>query len=177
MKVVLRRALLATAAMAGLAACQDAGGKLGAASPGLPRTSASGTPIAVEIIEGAPQKVRTALASEMSSAASARRVEVVGPGAAARYRVRGYLTADTTAEGGPALAFVWDVFDDKSRLTKRLSGSTPISGKSQVDPWAGLDKAELARLAERSMDEIAEFLSANAAADARTAKESAGQSG
>ena len=100
--VVLRRALLAAAA-AGVAACQDAGGR--AASPGLPGAGASGTPIAVAIIEGALQKVRAALASELSSAAAARRVEVVGPGAAVRYRVRGYLTAETTAEDGPTLAF------------------------------------------------------------------------
>ena len=155
------RTVLAGAAAAGMAACQDAnrGPKAGLIA------SAAGVPIAVDIVDGATPKIRTALASELSSAAIARRVEVVGSGGPARYRLRGYLTAETTADGA-ALAFVWDVFDDKSRLAKRLSGSSPIEKTASPDPWSGLDKAELARLAERSMDEIAGFLSANAAPDA-----------
>lgn len=150
--------MLAGAAALGLTACQDARPKLNAGSG-----YTAGVPIAVDIMGGAPPNVRTALASELSSATAARRVEVVGPGGPARYRVRSYLTAETTADGGAALAFVWDVFDDKSRLAKRLSGSSPIEKASLPDLWSGLNKTELARLAERSMDEIAGFLSAGAA--------------
>ena len=74
---------------------------------------------------------------------------------------------------------MWDVFDEKSRLAKRLSGTSPIETKTaSPDPWSGLDKAELARLAERSMDEIADFLSASAVADPKAPAEgSAGQPG
>src|SRR3954451_15887927 len=105
------RSVLAGAAAAGIAACQVAnrGPKAGLIA------SAAGVPIAVDIVDGATPKIRTALASELSSAAIARRIEVVGSGGPARYRLRGETTAD-----GAALAFVWDVFDDKSRLAKRL---------------------------------------------------------
>jgi hypothetical protein len=152
----MRRALLAGAVLAGLSACQETRSRPG------PLASATGVPIALEIGGGAPQTVRTAFASELSAAAAARQVDVTGAGSTARYRVRGYLATETTAEGDAALAFVWDVFDDQNRLARRLTGSSPL-GTASPDPWAGLDKAALARLAERSMDEIIGFLSADAA--------------
>src|SRR5215203_3155086 len=124
---------LAAVAACGLAACQTAGG------------SPAGKPIAFESIEGAPAAVRTALAGELASAAFARQVEIVGNGNPARYRVRGYLTAEPTADGGTALA-------------------APIKAASRKNPWDGLDKEALARLAARSMDEIATFLAAGPAA-------------
>ncbi len=58
-------------------------------------------------------------------------------------------------------------------MAKRLSGSSPLQTASP-DPWSGLDKAELARLAEQSMDEIAGFLSASAALDPNTPAEATG---
>jgi hypothetical protein len=142
--------------LADLPACQETRSRPG------PLASVTGVPIALEIGGGAPQNVRSAFATELSAAATARRVDVTGAGSSARYRVRGYLAAETTAEGDAALAFVWDVSDDQNRLAKRLTGSSPLETASP-DPWAGLDKAALARLAERSMDEIVGFLSADAA--------------
>lgn len=149
-------ALLACA----LASCQGGGSMF--ASSGSP----AGKPIALESIDGAPPEVRSALAGELASAASARQVELVGTGEAARYRVRGYLTAEPSADGGTALAFVWDVFDAQSRRAQRVAGSAPIKAASAKNPWDGLDKEALARLAARSMDEIASFLSAGTATGA-----------
>lgn len=147
----------ATVAIAwALASCQG-GGMFSSGSP-------AGKPIAFESIEGAPPEVRTALAGELVSAASARRVELVGNGAAARYRLRGYLTAEPSADGGTTLAFVWDVFDAQARRAQRVTGSAPITAASKKYPWDGLDKEALARLAARSMDEIASFLSAGVTA-------------
>ena len=110
---------LAAVAACGLAACQTAGG------------SPAGKPIAFESIEGAPAAVRTALAGELASAASARQVEIVGNGNPARYRVRGYLTAEPTADGGTALAFVWDVFDAQARRAQRVTGSSSMKAASR----------------------------------------------
>jgi len=141
-----------------LASCQSAGGF------GFSQGSPAGKPIAFESIEGAPAAVRTALAGELASAASVRQVEIVGNGNPARDRVRGYLTAEPTADGGTALAFVWDVFDTDQRRARRVTGSAPIKAASRKNPWDGLDKEALARLAARSMDEIATFLAAGPAA-------------
>ena len=53
--------------MASLAACQDAHRGPNA---GPIASAAAGVPIAVDIVDGAPPNIRTALASELASAAS-----------------------------------------------------------------------------------------------------------
>jgi hypothetical protein len=140
-----------------LAGCQSSGGGAGLfASSGSP----AGKPIAVESIEGLPTTMRTALSDELASAATSRRVELVGTSAEARYRVRGYLSTETTAEGGSQLAFVWDVFDAQKRRTNRVAGTSPI----QTASLDGLDREALRQLAAESMDGLATFLSASTAA-------------
>jgi len=135
--------------MVSLGACQGSGGLLGG--------SPEGVPIALESIDGAPPPVRTALIDELNTAASDRKVELVGSSAEARYRVRGYLTTETTG-GETTVAYVWDVFDSQKRRAKRLAGSSPVRVSS--GSLSDLDKETLARLAGASMDEIAEFLAA-----------------
>jgi hypothetical protein len=149
------RVLLAAAAMAtlGLGACQGSGSSFANLDGAL-----SGAPIAVESIDGPPDAVKTALAAELVSAASARKVEIAKAGAPARYHLRGYLSTETTADGDTALAFVWDVFDSKQRRATRIAGTSPAR-TSPAKPWSGLDREALAKLAARSMDEIAGFLS------------------
>ncbi|HZB37849.1 MAG TPA: hypothetical protein VE443_07600 [Beijerinckiaceae bacterium] len=135
-----------------LGSCQSGGGF------GFAQGSPAGKPIAVESIEGAPASVQTAFAGELATAASARKVELVGKDGAARYRLRGYLTAQPTADGGTALAYVLDVFDSQERRAQRVAGSASIKSGSKKNPWEGLDKEALARLAAKSMDDIATFL-------------------
>lgn len=155
------------ALVAGLAlgACQGAGGLAGG--------SPAGKPIAVWSIEGAPPEVQTALTSELAEAATQRRVELVGLGQGARYRMKGYLTPGRSPEGGEEVAFVFDVFDAQERRAKRVAGSSPIRAAGR-DPWQGLDRDALRRLAARSMEEIAAFLSAPDASPAAPAEEPTG---
>ena len=120
--------------------------------------SPSGVPIALESIDGPPSQIRTALIGELNTAASDRKVELVSASAQARYRVRGYLSAET-ADGGTKVAYVWDVFDAQNRRAKRLTGTSPVL--VSYTSLSSLDKETLARLANSSMDEIAEFLSAS----------------
>jgi hypothetical protein len=140
--------------IAGLAACQGAGGPMASRSGGSPE----GVPIVLESIDGAPATVRTALVSELTTAAENRKVEIVGNGTEARYRVRGYLSTETT-EGETSVAYVWDVFDAQKKRAQRLAGSSPV----RVASWNDLDRETLAKLAVSSMDEIAEFLAASKA--------------
>jgi hypothetical protein len=139
--------LAAAVMMATLGACQSS-------VTGSPE----GVPVALESIEGAPAPVRTALADELATAASDRKVELVGSSADARYRVRGYLST-ATEDGTTKVAYVWDVFDSQKKRAKRLTGSSPVQAWSVSD----FDKETLAKLAQASMDEIAEFLSASKA--------------
>jgi hypothetical protein len=119
--------------------------------------SPEGVPVALESIDGAPAPVRMALIGELATAASDRKVELVGSSAEARYRVRGYLSTETS-DGETTVAYVWDVFDAQKRRAKRLAGSSPVRVPS--GSISSLDKETLAKLAQSSMDEIAEFLTA-----------------
>lgn len=141
--------IAAAALMISLGACQG--------SAGLFAESPEGVPVALESIDGAPAPIRKALVGELSTAASDRKVDLVGSGAEARYRVRGYLSTETE-DGETRVAYVWDVFDSKKRRTKRVSGSSPAQTSS--GSVSALDRETLAKLAAASMDEIAEFLSA-----------------
>ncbi|HEX2553637.1 MAG TPA: hypothetical protein VHL98_08050 [Microvirga sp.] len=146
--------LAAPLVLLALGACQGSG--QGGAFASL-RGSPAGVPIALEVMDGPPAPVRTALTQELVTAASARQVELAGAAAPARYRVRGYLSTETDAEGGLALAYVWDVFDAEKRRATRLTGSSPLR-TAAADPWGDIDQDTIAKLAGRSMDEIAAFL-------------------
>ena len=161
---ILGRAALVVALAVGIGACQEGRRNLAGGSP-------AGKPIAFESIEGAPPAIRTAFASELASAASSRQVDLVGSGEA-RYRVRGYVTAEP-GEGGTTLAYVWDVFDvAEKRRAQRLTGVSPMA-VAAADPWSTLDRDALARVAAQSMDDIAAFLAASSAPAAPVATASA----
>lgn len=117
--------------------------------------SPEGIPVALESIDGAPAPIRTAFADELAAAATDRKVDLVAASAEARYRVRGYLST-ATEDGKTKVAYVWDVFDSQKRRAKRLEGSSPVPAAS----ISSLDKQALATLAQASMGEIADFLSA-----------------
>lgn len=139
----------------GLGGCQEGG-----VSASAPRNvSAPGVPIAVESIAGAPDTVTTNFSSALASEASARQVELVGGSDKARYRVRGYLSAQPTDDGSTALAFVWDVFDAQKKRAQRVQGASVARAKAGSDPWAGVDQTVVAKAASESMDAIAGFLS------------------
>jgi hypothetical protein len=140
----------------GLSACQNSGD-----SYTLLKSSPEGVPIVLESIDGAPATVKTAFVGELTSAATDRKVELVGTGDQARYRVRGYLSTEMT-DGETSVSYVWDVFDAQKRRAQRLTGSSPVRVTSN-NPWSELDKETLAKLAGASMDEIAQFLSASKA--------------
>lgn len=131
---------------------------LGACQGSLLSASPEGVPVAVESIDGAPAPVQTALLDELTNAASDRKVDLVGSSGQARYRVRGYIST-VTEDGETKVSYVWDVFDSQKRRAKRLEGSRPVTLAS--GSISTIDKETLAKLAESSMDEIAEFLSAS----------------
>ncbi len=141
----------------GLGGCNDLGGSL---SPPTARVSAPGVPISVESIGGAPAGVSGQFATQLSQEAQARQMQIVAGTTPARFRVRGYLTAEPTEDGKTALAFVWDVFDTSKNRAQRVQGATVTSARAGSDPWASVDGAAVSRAASDSMDAIATFLAA-----------------
>lgn len=142
-----------------LAGCQET------ATAQRPRVDAPGVPVSVHSITGAPDAVMTSFTGLLGEAAAERRMEIVAADKPARFRVRGYLTAQPTEDGQTALAFVWDVYDETRKRAQRVQGAALGRGGSG-DPWAGLDRSVVAKAASDSMDAIAGFLVTTPAADA-----------
>jgi hypothetical protein len=141
-----------------LGSCQDL-----SVDASVPARMAPGVPIVVETIEGAPADVRNAFTAAFNKAAADHQVTVVDDAQAARFHLKGYLTAYAADDGNTALAYVWDVFDGTNRRTQRVTGVEEVTG-APADPWSRVDDRTLQRMAGKSMDGIADFL-----ADAGTA--------
>lgn len=123
-----------------------------------PRVDAPGVPVSVQSITGAPDAVTTRFAGLLGEAAAERKMEIVAGDKPARFRVRGYLTAQPTEDGQTALAFVWDVYDEGKKRAQRVQGESLGARSGGGDPWAGIDQTVVAKAASESMDAIAGFL-------------------
>jgi hypothetical protein len=150
----------------GTAACTDLSAT--AVSPSSIRVSAPGVPIAVESITGAPGAVAPGFNAAFVEAANARQIELVGGKTGARYRIKGYLSAEPTEDGKTELTFVWDVFDATKQRAQRLTGATVAKTGSGGDPWSAIDQGVVTRAASDSMDVIAGFLRDSGAAGSAT---------
>ncbi|HEV2552848.1 MAG TPA: hypothetical protein VGV17_03685 [Bosea sp. (in: a-proteobacteria)] len=149
----------AVAALA-LAGCQET------TTAARPRVDAPGVPVSVQSISGAPDSVTTRFAGLLGEAAAERRMEIVPGDKPARFRVRGYLTAQPTEDGQTALAFVWDVYDESKKRAQRVQGESLGRRGGGSDPWSGIDQTVVAKAAAESMDAIAGFLVTTPAVEA-----------
>ncbi len=144
--------VLGAAAALALAGCQET------TTAARPRVDAPGVPVSVQSISGAPDSVTTRFAGLLGEAAAERRMEIVPGDKPARFRVRGYLTAQPTEDGQTALAFVWDVYDESKKRAQRVQGESLGRRGGGSDPWSGIDQTVVAKAAAESMDAIASFL-------------------
>jgi hypothetical protein len=128
---------------------------------------AQGATVAFESIDGAPPAVFHRLVQNLSEEAAARAVPVVSRQGAAEYRVRGYLAALTSGRR-TTVAWVWDVYDREQRRALRIAGEQRIDAPGgdarRDDPWAAADDRVLRAIARTSMERVATFLAAPAAA-------------
>ncbi|AMJ60847.1 hypothetical protein [Bosea sp. PAMC 26642] len=143
--------LIPLAALA-LAGCQET------TTVARQRVDAPGVPVSVQSISGAPDSVTTNFASLLGEAAAERKMEIVAGDKPARFRVRGYLTAQPTVDGQTSLAFVWDVYDESKKRAQRVQGESFGRSGGGADPWSGIDQTVVAKAASESMDAIAGFL-------------------
>ena len=135
-----------------LAGCQET------TTAARPRVDAPGVPVSVQSISGAPESVTASFAGLLGEAAAERKMEIVPGDKPARFRIRGYLTAQPTEDGQTALAFVWDVYDEGKKRAQRVQGESIMRRGAGSDPWAGIDQTVVAKAASDSMDAIAGFL-------------------
>jgi len=149
---LVRAALVAVAAGAGLSGCTSETLDLAALStPGLRTT---GT-VAFESIDGPPEAVFRRLVGRLGQEASARRVAMVSREQPAQYRIRGYVAAHVQ---GPrtTISWVWDVFTDRGERVARLTGEVP--GAASERAWEAADDAVIARMAQDGMSRLGAFL-------------------
>lgn len=144
--------VLGSMAALALAGCQET------TSAARPRVDAPGVPVSVQSISGAPDAVTTSFAGLLGEAAAERKMEIVPGDKPARFRVRGYLTAQPTEDGQTSLAFVWDVYDETKQRAQRVQGESLGRRGGSSDPWSGIDQTIVAKAASDSMDAIASFL-------------------
>ena len=112
--------------------------------------------MALASIDGAPQDLSTRFRQAFDEAAAARKIATAPP-PAARYLVRGYLSA-SPVEGGAEIDVVWDVFTSDKQRVQRLSDAMAVKGSGD-DPWAMLDDAALNSVAAKCADDLAAYLS------------------
>lgn len=151
--------VLGPAVALALAGCQET------TTAARPRVDAPGVPVSVQSISGAPDAVTTRFAGLLGEAAAERRMEIVPGDKPARFRVRGYLTAQPTEDGQTSLAFVWDVYDETKKRAQRVQGESLGRRGGTSDPWSGVDQTIVAKAASDSMDAIASFLVTTPAVD------------
>ena len=118
--------------------------------------SLRGANVALASVEGAPAPVVTKFSALFASAAIQQNLDITDV-KQANYFVRGYLTA-YPVEGGVAIGYVWDVFDSGKHRAQRVTDSITIKS-SNPDAWALADEAVLASLADKSVNDLAVFLS------------------
>lgn len=119
--------------------------------------------IAFASLDGAPGDQATRFKAEFNKAAADREMILVDP-KAARYLVRGYLSA-APGERGTDVAYVYDVFDADRRRVERVSDILSVPGGA-TDAWAVINDQALASLAGRSADDLAVALSGTPEAQA-----------
>lgn len=160
MIVRLSTPVLGAALALALGGCQET------TTAARPRVDAPGVPVSVQSISGAPDAVTTRFAGLLGEAAAERRMEIVPGDKPARFRVRGYLTAQPTEDGQTALAFVWDVYDETKKRAQRVQGESLGRRGGGSDPWSSIDQTVVAKAAAESMDAIASFLVTTPAVEA-----------
>ena len=156
-----RGAVIALLLVFGLGGCVEQLGDIRSAfapAPALTKVSAGSVRaanVALASVEGAPDAVAAEFSAQFNAAA-ARQDMTMTDAAKANYLVRGYLSA-YPVEGGTAIAYVWDIFDAGKHRTQRVSDAIVVKS-TPADPWSLADGAVLASLADKSVNDLAVFL-------------------
>jgi hypothetical protein len=114
--------------------------------------------VAFDSIDGPPRPVFDKLVQNLDAEAQEHRLAVATREGAAAYRVRGYLGA-VTSQTQNSISWVWDVYDREQHRVLRISGEEKIAGKHK-DAWKAVDDDAMRRIARKTVDELAAYLSA-----------------
>jgi hypothetical protein len=152
------RAVVLLAMLCGLGGCAGGGASSGPANSFA--STAGGTTVAFESIDGPPPPVFDRMVGVLDSEAKLRNIAVVSREGSAAYRVRSYLSAQIRG-GRTIIAWVWDVYDRDQQRALRLSGEE-ATGKPGRDAWAQADDLVLRRIAQAGLTGLGGMLNGTA---------------
>lgn len=125
---------------------------------GAPSLASRELAIAFESIDGPPPEVFRRYVQKLSDEAQARQVPMVTREGFAPYRVRGYLAAGVEKKKKRTLiSWVWDVYDAQQARAFRITGEETVP-VATGDVWASVDDATLARIAQKGMAQLSDYL-------------------
>ena len=142
--------LVAAICAMALAACN--GEDRPTASLGQPR----GATVAFESIDGPPPAQFQQLVRDLNNEAQTRRLAVMSRESPSAYRVRGYLAAKIVQKQ-TTISWVWDVFDQDDHRALRITGEETAKSEHR-NAWSAADDDMMQRIASKSMDQLAAFL-------------------
>jgi hypothetical protein len=108
-------------------------------------------------ITGAPQRTVSALSKALGDQSKRHAISITGAGdQSAEYRLKGYMSA-LNEGNSTTVTFYWDVLDKSNNRLYRINGFERDDG-AKSDPWAGVSRTTMSRIAERTMDNLAGWL-------------------
>jgi hypothetical protein len=109
-------------------------------------------------IVGSTVAAATPLTQELAKRARERGIGIAGSGGAgATHILKGYFSAMTEG-GSTTVIYVWDVLDPAGNRVHRIQGQAKAEGKG--DGWSGVPPATMQAIADRTIDEFAQWVSA-----------------
>jgi hypothetical protein len=109
-------------------------------------------------IVGSTVQAATPLTQELAKRARERGIGIAGNGGTgATHILKGYFSAMTEG-GSTTVIYVWDVLDPAGNRLHRIQGQAKADGRG--DGWAAVPSATMQAIADRTIDEFAQWLSA-----------------
>jgi len=131
--------------------------------------------IAVAPLIGPPDNVSKQFMSQLGSELSNKSVRVIQPGSQnssspqSKYNtLRGYVVA-ATESAGTKVSYIWDITGSSGNRLQRITGEEVVQTVSANNPWSSVDPSIMAKIAKRTADEVASWMSKNSSPSA-TAK-------
>jgi hypothetical protein len=110
-------------------------------------------------VVGAAQEVLPPLSLRLAARAGQRGIPVVHQGGGATHLLRGYFSTFTEGRD-TTIIYVWDVVDAAGNRLHRIQGQQTAPGGG-AQGWAAVTPQAMEAIADRTIDEMAAWLSAN----------------
>jgi hypothetical protein len=158
----------ATLAPVGPTTAENPPASVAAIEPAVTMSQGDGAPIAAVLtpsriqfapIVGSTADAVTPLTQRLAERARERGIGLAGRSGDATHILKGYFSA--ISEGrATTVIYVWDVLDPSGNRLHRIQGQAKVDGKGEG--WPAVTPASMRDIADRTIDDFAQWLSAGA---------------